>query len=48
MHYQVSYYLTAGAIEVWIVWESGNIDFYNQAGQIEQSNYINKISLPNF
>lgn len=43
---KVKLYLTAGAIEVWIVWENGTIDYYDNSGQLAQSAYHCKIKLP--
>lgn len=30
-------YLQAGAEEVWVVWENGEIDYYDKAGKLPQS-----------
>ncbi len=43
---KVKLYLAAGAKEVWIYWESGKIEFFNLAGQIEQSGYGVRVKLP--
>ena len=32
-------YLQAGAVEVWVVWENGGVDYYGKAGKLEQSAY---------
>lgn len=32
-------YLRAGATEVWIVWESGIVDYYDKIGKLEKSTY---------
>jgi Uma2 family endonuclease len=46
MYNKVKLYLAAGAKEVWIYWESGKIEFFNLAGQIEQSGYGVAVKLP--
>ncbi len=38
-------YLQAGATEVWIVWENGIVDYYNETGKLEQSAYGVNITL---
>lgn len=39
-------YLQAGADEVWVVWENGIVDYYNQTGKIAQSNYGINVTIP--
>jgi len=39
-------YLQAGANEVWIVWESGIIDYYDKTGKLEQSGYGIRVKIP--
>lgn len=36
---KVQLYLQAGAMEVWIVWENGIVDYYGKTGKLEQSAY---------
>ncbi|CAG1021108.1 hypothetical protein DOJK_00786 [Patescibacteria group bacterium] len=43
---KVSWYLQAGAKEVWVVWENGIIEYYDGSGQLVQSNYIAVVQLP--
>ena len=43
---KVSWYLQAGAKEVWVVWENEIIEYYDGSGQLEQSNYIAVVKLP--
>jgi Uma2 family endonuclease len=43
---KVSWYLQAGAKEVWIVWETGMIEYYDVSGQLEQSAFGLIIKLP--
>lgn len=43
---KVSWYLQAGAKEVWIVWENGVIDYYDVSGQLTQSTYVPIVKLP--
>lgn len=43
---KVKLYLEAGALEVWIYWENGTVDFYNSTGQIAQSGYGITVKLP--
>jgi hypothetical protein len=45
MQEKVQLYLAAGAVEVWICWES-RIEFYDKSGQIVQSNYDVSVKLP--
>jgi Uma2 family endonuclease len=46
MRQKVKLYLAAGAIEVWIVWENNNIDYYNATGKITSSAYGIDVKLP--
>jgi len=46
MRNKVKLYLEAGAVEVWIVWENGVIDYYNNKGQLQNSAYNIKIKIP--
>lgn len=46
MSNKVLWYLDAGAIEVWVVWENGIIDYYDHSGQLTQSNYAPDIKIP--
>lgn len=39
-------YLQAGAKEAWILWENGIVDYYDQTGRIEQSNYGINVAIP--
>ncbi len=43
---KVSWYLQAGATEVWVVWEQGLIEYYSISGQLEQSAYGVDVKLP--
>jgi Uma2 family endonuclease len=43
MKAKVNLYLKAGAIEVWIVNEQGQIQFFNAAGQLQTSGFNVKI-----
>jgi Uma2 family endonuclease len=43
---KVQFYLQAGAEEVWIVWESGIVDYYGKTGKIEQSSYGISLEIP--
>ena len=43
---KVSWYLQAGAKEVWVVWESDIIEYYDVSGQLEQSAFGLIIKLP--
>jgi Uma2 family endonuclease len=43
---KVSWYLQAGAKEVWVAWENAIIEYYDLSGQLEQSNYIAAVQLP--
>lgn len=43
---KVLWYLEAGAMEVWVVWENGIIDYYDKSGQLSQSNYAPEIKIP--
>jgi len=48
MNEKIHLFIEAGAKEVWLVSESGNIRFYNKNGSIKQSQFnirINKIEL---
>lgn len=46
MQQKVSLYLEAGAIEVWIVWENGVVDYYNVTGKIAASSYGIEVKIP--
>lgn len=39
MLHKINLYLEAGAKEVWIYWENGKIEFYDNTGQLAQSNF---------
>jgi Uma2 family endonuclease len=43
---KVSWYLQAGAKEVWVVWESGGVEYYDDSGQLDRSIYIETVQLP--
>jgi Uma2 family endonuclease len=43
---KVSWYLQAGATEVWVVWEQGLIEYYSVSGQLEQSAFGLDVKLP--
>lgn len=43
---KVLWYLDAGAVEVWVVWENGVIDCYDATGKLAQSNYAPEIKIP--
>lgn len=43
---KAQWYLQAGAKEVWVVWESGSIDYYDQNGQQTQSSFVQNVKLP--
>lgn len=43
---KVSWYLQAGAKEVWVVWETGIIEYYDVSGQLEQSAFGLMVNLP--
>lgn len=45
MRNKVQLYLQAGAIEVWILWENGIVDYYDKNGTIEQSTFGIKATL---
>lgn len=38
-------YLQAGAEEVWVVWENGIVDYYDETGKLEQSSYGISVNL---
>lgn len=42
---KVQLYLAAGAVEVWVCWES-HLEFYDKSGQIAQSSYGITVKLP--
>ncbi|NOQ36258.1 MAG: Uma2 family endonuclease [Methylococcaceae bacterium] len=46
MRNKVSLYLAAGAIEAWVVWENGVIDYYDNSGKLEQSSYNISVKIP--
>ncbi len=46
MHNKVSYYLNAGATEVWVVWENGIVDYYDHQGPLAQSGFGITLTLP--
>lgn len=46
MRQKVMLYLEAGAIEVWIVWENGIVDYYNATGKIAASSYGIDVKIP--
>jgi hypothetical protein len=46
MRQKVMLYLEAGAIEVWIVWENGIVDYYNATGAIAASSYGIEVKIP--
>lgn len=39
MQNKVKFYLAAGAVEVWVVWEQSGVDYYSQSGKLENSAY---------
>ena len=43
---KITWYCQAGAKEVWIVWESGLIEYHNSLGKLEQSAYGVTATLP--
>lgn len=43
---KVQWYLQAGAKEVWVVWESGGIDYYDHRGQQTESSFVKNVKLP--
>ncbi|MEI6707880.1 MAG: Uma2 family endonuclease [Methylococcales bacterium] len=43
---KVCWYLQAGAVEVWVAWEQGEIDYYNASGKLAQSAYGLTVTLP--
>jgi Uma2 family endonuclease len=42
---KVALYLNAGAVEVWLVSESGDVSFFDASGQVAHSRYV--ASVPN-
>ena len=43
---KVQLYLQSGAVEVWIVWENGIVDYYGKTGKLEFSGYGVNVKLP--
>ena len=43
---KVQLYLQAGAKEVWIVWENGIVDYYDQTGKLKLSSYGINVTIP--
>jgi len=39
-------YLASGATEAWILWENGEIDYYDKTGKIAQSSYGISVRMP--
>ena len=46
IHEKVQAYLAAGAAEVWIIGEDGNIEYHDRSGRIDRSSFKVSISLP--
>lgn len=48
MNNKIKLYLHAGALEVWVIWENGVIDYYDKTGKIPQSGYGFRVKIPKY